>query len=148
MGYYFTEGNVGEDVSALKKVVDVVIVNFHWGTERSHYPESYQVALAHSAIDAGADLVVGHHPHVLQGIERYKNGIIAYSLGNFIFGGNSRRQHDTCVFQLNIREGDKIPALIPVRISEWRPVRLEGEEGRQLIDTIKRYSSSLRNPII
>lgn len=148
LGYYFMEGNVGDDVSALKKAVDVVVVNFHWGTERSHYPESYQVALAHRAIDAGADLVVGHHPHVLQGIERYKNGIIAYSLGNFIFGGNSRRQHDTYVFQLIIRDGDKIPALIPVRISEWRPVRLEGEEGRWLIDTIKRYSSSLRNPII
>lgn len=148
LGYYFLEGNVEEDVSALKQAVDVVIVNFHWGTERSNFPESYQVDLAHRAIDAGADLVIGHHPHVLQGMERYKDGIIAYSLGNFIFGGNSRRQHDTCVFQLIIRDGQKIPALIPVRISEWQPYWLEGEEGRWIIDSIKGYSKDLKNPLL
>lgn len=148
LGYYFMEGNVEEDVSALKQAADVVIVNFHWGTERSHFPESYQVDLAHRAIDAGADLVIGHHPHVLQGAERYKNGIIAYSLGNFIFGGNSRLQHDTYVFQLIIRDSQIIPALIPVRISEWRPYLLEGEEGRRLIDSIKGYSNDLENPLL
>lgn len=148
LGYYFMEGNVAEDVSALKKTADVVIVNFHWGTERSNYPESYQVDLAHRAIDAGADLVIGHHPHVLQGIERYKDGIIAYSLGNFIFGGNSRRQHDTYVFQLVIRDGQKIPALIPVRVSEWQPGWLDGEEGKLLIDNIVEYSRDLENPLL
>lgn len=148
LGYYFTEGNVEEDVSALKQDVDVVIVNFHWGTERSNLPESYQVDMAHRAIDAGADLVIGHHPHVLQGMERYKNGIIAYSLGNFIFGGNSRRQHDTFVFQIIIRDGQIIPALIPVRISDWRPSWLEGEEGRWVINLIKEYSRDLENPLL
>lgn len=148
LGYYFMEGNVVEDVSALKKTADVVIVNFHWGTERSNYPEGYQVDLAHRAIDAGADLVIGHHPHVLQGIERYKDGIIAYSLGNFIFGGNSRRQHDTYVFQLVIRDGQKIPALIPVRVSEWQPGWLGGEEGKLLIDNIAEYSRDLETPLL
>ena len=148
LGYYFTEGNVEEDVSALKQVVDVVIVNFHWGTERSNFPESYQVDLAHRTIDAGADLIIGHHAHVLQGMERYKNGIIAYSLGNFIFGGNSRRQHDTCVFQLVIRDGQKIPTLIPVRVSDWRPYWLEGEEARRVIDSIREYSGHFENPLL
>lgn len=148
LGYYFMEGNVEEDVSALKQAVDVVIVNFHWGTERSNFPESYQVDLAHRAIDAGADLVVGHHPHVLQGAERYKNGIIAYSLGNFIFGGNSCLQHDTYVFQLVIRDSQVIPALIPVRISEWRPVWLEGEEGRSVINSLKEFSGGLEKPLL
>jgi hypothetical protein len=148
LGYFFMEGNVREDVSALKQNADVVIVNFHWGTERSNYPESYQVDLAHRAIDAGADLVIGHHPHVLQGIERYKGGFIVYSLGNFIFGGNSCRQHDTFVFQLIIREGQKLPAIIPVRVSNWRPYWLEGAEGRRVIDLIKEYSRNLENPLL
>ncbi|TEB16035.1 Capsule biosynthesis protein CapA [Pelotomaculum sp. FP] len=148
LGFYFNEGNVEEGVAALKQKADVVVVNFHWGTERSNYPDDYQVDLAHRAIDAGADLVIGHHPHVLQGMERYKGGVIAYSLGNFIFGGNSRRQHDTVVFQLIIRGREKIPAIIPVRISDWQPYRLAGEEGRQVVDSIREYSSGFAEPLL
>ncbi|HBC94428.1 MAG TPA: hypothetical protein DCZ10_16390 [Pelotomaculum sp.] len=148
LGFYFNEGNVEEGVAALRQKSDVVVVNFHWGTERSNYPDGYQVALAHRAIDAGADLVIGHHPHVLQGMERYKGGVIAYSLGNFVFGGNSRRQHDTVVFQLLIRGREKIPAIIPVRISDWQPYRLVGEEGRQVVDSIREYSSGFSEPLI
>lgn len=80
------------DVSAIqagirtaKDSADVVIVLFHWGLENFLYPTPEQIMLGHAAIDAGAALVLGHHPHVIQGIEKYKHGIIAYSLGNFIF---------------------------------------------------------------
>ncbi len=64
-------------------LADFVIVTFHWGSELKNQPKTYQKDFAHAAIDAGADLVIGHHPHVLQGIEIYKNRLIAYSLGNF-----------------------------------------------------------------
>ena len=68
----------------------IVIVSFHWGLERENYPTENQVNLAHSAIDNGADLVLGHHPHVLEGIEVYNGKNIVYSLGNFCFGAKQQ----------------------------------------------------------
>lgn len=76
------------DVRAAKKKADHVIPFFHWGREGRGVPEPYQVELGHAAIDAGASAVIGSHPHVLQGIELYKERPIVYSLGNFVFGGN------------------------------------------------------------
>ena len=66
----------------------VIVACFHWGFENDYTPEGDQVALAHAAIDAGAHLVIGHHPHVVQGVEVYQGRYIVYSLGNFCFGGN------------------------------------------------------------
>ncbi len=80
-----TAGQVYLDVQAAKKQADHVIVSFHFGDEYRTEPNLLQVSLARAAIDAGASVVLGHHPHVLQGIEEYRGGIIAYSLGNFIF---------------------------------------------------------------
>ncbi len=68
-----------------KKMVDLLVINLHWGIEYFHLPTPVQIDNARKLIDAGADIIIGHHPHVLQGIEKYKNGIIAYSLGNFLF---------------------------------------------------------------
>lgn len=80
---------------------DMIIAVFHWGNELEPYPDHFQVELGHQAIDEGADLVVGHHPHVVQGIEYYKGKTIAYSLGNFLFGGNSHpTEMDTMIFQM------------------------------------------------
>ena len=73
------------DISRLKNEVDHVIVALHWGEEDNHYPTPDQIALAHRSIDKGASVVIGTHPHVIQGIEPYKAGFICYSLGNFIF---------------------------------------------------------------
>lgn len=73
------------DVASLKKRCDVVIVSMHSGVEYAHRPNQDQIQFAHAAIDAGATLVVGHHPHVVQPMEFYKNGVIYYSLGNFVF---------------------------------------------------------------
>ncbi|MBZ4687243.1 MAG: hypothetical protein PWQ96_814 [Clostridia bacterium] len=74
-----------QEVEKLRKKVDIIVVSLHWGREYMHKPEQEQRLLAKKLIDCGADLIVGHHPHVLQGIERYKHGLIAYSLGNFVF---------------------------------------------------------------
>ena len=86
--------------SVKEQGAQVVIVSFHWGTEKATYPDDTQKTLAHTAIDNGADLVVGHHPHVLQGIEEYNGKNIVYSLGNFCFGGNRNpADKDTMIFQ-------------------------------------------------
>lgn len=76
------------DVRAAKARADHVVVFFHWGRETQAEPEPYQVRLAHAAVEAGASAIVGSHPHVLQGLERWKGAPVAYSLGNFVFGGN------------------------------------------------------------
>jgi poly-gamma-glutamate synthesis protein (capsule biosynthesis protein) len=73
------------DVRKAKPQADIVVVSLHWGNEFMEKPSPSQIRLAHQIIDAGADVILGHHPHVLQGVESYKGAIIAYSLGNFIF---------------------------------------------------------------
>jgi poly-gamma-glutamate synthesis protein (capsule biosynthesis protein) len=76
---------VSRDVQNLRKRADVVIVSMHNGTEYETKPNSAQRTFAHAAIDAGATAVIGHHPHVVQPTERYKDSLIFYSLGNFVF---------------------------------------------------------------
>lgn len=78
----------------------IILVHYHWGSERHYVPDSSQQSLARFTIDSGADLILGHHPHVVQGIEEYKGKFIVYSLGNFMFGGNRNpSDKDTFVFQ-------------------------------------------------
>ena len=88
-----------EVIKQTADVADIVIANIHWGTEGSHHVEQYQRDLAYAMIDAGADAVVGSHPHVLQGIEYYDGKPIMYSLGNFWF--NAKTMY-TCLYELEI----------------------------------------------
>jgi len=74
-----------QDINNLKKQVDFVIATFHWGTEYTSTPSATQIQLAHAAIDAGADLIIGNHPHWVQGIEEYKGKFITYAHGNYVF---------------------------------------------------------------
>lgn len=76
---------IKKEVSEAKKEVDILVVSFHWGDEYSASPNGFQELWGRAIIDAGADLVLGHHPHVGQPLEKYNNGWIAYSLGNFVF---------------------------------------------------------------
>ena len=134
----------------------IVIVSFHWGLERENYPTENQVNLAHSAIDNGADLVLGHHPHVLEGIEVYKGKNIVYSLGNFCFGGNSNpSDKDTMIFQqtFTVENGeltaDNVTNIIPCSVSSesgynnYQPTPLEGDEAERVRGRIEEYSSGL-----
>jgi len=98
-----------EDIHRAKaKGADLVIINFHWGNENSRYPTKSDQLLAHLAIDNGADIIIGHHPHVIQPVEIYKNKIIAYSLGNFIFGGNSGGPKEGMLIRVKISSDNSL----------------------------------------
>ena len=86
--FYDAEAMAASIASLREQGAEIVVVAMHWGIERDYYPSSDQIYMAHAAIDAGADIVAGHHPHVLQPMEAYNGGVIYYSLGNFSFGGN------------------------------------------------------------
>jgi hypothetical protein len=127
------------DIRKLRSEVDYIIVSFHWGVENERYPEDWQRELGKASIDAGADLIVGHHPHILQSIERYNNGVIAYSLGNFIFGGHHRPVHDTIVLQVLFGEYMSVRP-IPVCIQNWRALPISGAAAVAVLDTLHFYS--------
>ena len=158
--YELADGMGCEDemISNIKAVEEqgaqIVIVSFHWGLEKENYPTENQVNLAHSAIDNGADLVLGHHPHVLEGIEVYNGKNIVYSLGNFCFGGNSNpSDKDTMIFQqtFTVQNGelveDNVTNIIPCSISSesgrnnYQPTPLEGDEADRVRGRIEEYSS-------
>jgi hypothetical protein len=132
-------------ILAIEKVraqADLVVVITHWGVERSDTPVPYQTDLAHRYIDAGADLVIGSHPHVLQGIEAYKGKWIAYSLGNFIFTTNSVKE-TLETFVLNAAcSKDRVCKLsvIPIFTKYAKPERMSAEQGQALLDRISAVS--------
>ncbi|UCF05096.1 MAG: CapA family protein [bacterium] len=82
---YYAIEDIRKDISSVKEEVDILCVSLHWGYEYFHYPSPRQVELAHRIIESGADIIIGHHPHCLQGIEHYREGVILYSIGNFFF---------------------------------------------------------------
>lgn len=136
----------------------IVIACCHWGIEGDHYPNDYQQAAAHRIIDWGADLVVGNHPHVLQGIEEYNGKIICYSLGNFSFGGNKNpADKNTAIYQqaFTIADGELQPGIdaqiIPCTLSstnsynDFRPTVAEGQKAQEILDLMNTYSQNCSN---
>lgn len=132
----------------------ITIVIFHWGNEKEEIPDSNQMTLGRLAIDEGADLVCGHHPHVLQGIETYKGKNIVYSLGNFCFGGNSYPSDmDSMIFQQTFTidkngvSADNDTNIIPCSISSdydynnYQPTPAEGGEADRILNKIEERSS-------
>ncbi len=142
------DAEVAADVRAARRDADLVVVSVHWGAELMTRPKDYQVRLAHAAIDAGADLVLGHHPHVLQGLELYKGKLIAYSLGNFAFGSGSRRCTESIILITGF-EGAKLSEIkvVPLCVDNHRvryqPTPVTGEEGRRILDNLNAISRPL-----
>jgi len=134
---------IKEDIKKLRNKVDFITVIFHWGQEKKNFPEDYQIWFAHRVIDYGADLIVGHHPHVLQGVEKYKNGVIVYSLGDFIFGGNRRVYKETAVLKVTIPVDSlsnwKVE-MIPVAVKYWQPFQLTGARRDTVLKHLHQYS--------
>lgn len=118
-----------EKVKEVKEKVDILIVSVHWGTELQTRPRDIDVIAAKKLIDAGADTIMGHHPHVLQGVEIYNGKPILYSLGNFVFGVKSELTSNTVIGQVNIVNG-KVDSLklIPHKIVGGRPTPYNEEE--------------------
>ena len=134
----------------------LIVVIFHWGNETETVPDSNQTTLGRMAIDLGADLVCGHHPHVLQGIETYKGKNIVYSLGNFCFGGNSSPSDmDTMIYQQTFTidadgvKNENVTNIIPCSISSaaydgynnYQPTPAEGDEATRILEKINERSS-------
>ncbi len=127
---------------------DYVVVSFHWGIELATSPDADQRELAHLAVDSGADLVLGHHPHVVQGLELYKNRLIAYSLGNYVF--SPPREISAKTFTLVALlgpEGLVQAKVIPTVISGCRPVLLYGEEASGWAQVLAGYCEELGTPM-
>ena len=145
-----------DNIASLKEQgAQIIIVSFHWGQEIENVPSDVQVELAHAAVDNGADLVLGHHPHVLQGIEEYKGKNIVYSLGNFCFGGNSAPSDmDTMIFQQTfiVKDGklqeDNVTNILPCKISSayeegynnYQPILAEGDQKEKIFERLSEYS--------
>lgn len=138
------------DIQALKQECDLVIVSIHWGDEKVGKANATQIKLGHAAVDAGADLVLGHHPHVVGSIELYNDKYIVYSLGNFCFGGNSNpADKDTFIFQqtFNFENGELSGTeinIIPCSVSsvddtnDYKPTPLSYDNGGY--DVIKKIA--------
>ena len=154
-----TPEQVTEAIAAARPDCDLLIVNMHWGWERQNQQCQEQVELGRAAVDAGADLVIGTHPHVYQGIEKYKGKYIVYSLGNFCFAGNANPDDKRCLIfrqrfsfnpgmgiaQANILDAgiDVIPASIssvPEK-NDFVPTVLPVEQGKALLKEVAECST-------
>lgn len=113
-------------IKEMRRKVDYVILSLHWGFEYTDMPSPEQVEIAHRFIDSGVDVILGHHPHVLQPIEKYHGGIIAYSLGNFIFNQYYHKTKASVILKIFF-EGENIEIqTYPVRINELGIPSCEG----------------------
>ena len=165
VGIYELNDHLGREEQLKQNIAKVkqdgaqlIVVIFHWGNEKEEVPDENQKTLGHLAIDEGADLVCGHHPHVLQGIEEYKGKNIVYSLGNFCFGGNAYPSDmDTMIFQQTFTidqngvQKDNVTNIIPCSISSdadynnYQPTPAEGEEADRIMKKIQERSSWIKS---
>lgn len=151
---YLVEDTIQKGIAGLQEEgVDLIFVSCHWGVEGDYYPEDYQKILGEKCIDWGADLVIGHHPHVLQGVDEYKGKFIIYSLGNFCFGANRNPpDKDSMIFQQTFtfidgeKQEDQEIRVIPCSVSSvsernnFQPTPSEGEEKARIISRINEFS--------
>jgi poly-gamma-glutamate capsule biosynthesis protein CapA/YwtB (metallophosphatase superfamily) len=140
-----------EDIKRARQQADYVIVSFHWGTEGSSSVQAYQRVAAHKAIDSGADVIIGHHPHVLRGIERYKTGIVFYSLGNFTFASKSRSADASVIVRLRFNDTQREAELLPLDILHrrvgFRPRPVSGKQADEIIERLNALSAPLKTQI-
>ncbi len=140
---------VTEEIAQLKKAgCDFIVYTCHFGNEYEPRHNALQEEIARAAVDAGADLVIGHHPHIVQGIEEYQGGLIFYSLGNLVFGGNlDLRVFDGLLVQVTLDFAQGVLALTRVRLlpvltsgsrpaNDFRPVPAEGADKARIMEAI------------
>ena len=142
---------VTADVASARRQADYVVVSFHWGKEASGTVQAYQRNAAHNAINAGADVIIGHHPHVLQGIELYKSGIIFYSLGNFAFASKSTTADVSALIRLRLDDKQRTAEILPLDVLHRRvgfqPRLLSGAKAESVIEKLRSLSSPFKTEI-
>ena len=149
--------HVEDYVSRFRDRDTLIVMNVHWGEEKASRPAEYQIEAAHTMIDCGVDLVIGHHPHVLQGIEEYNGHYIAYSLGNFSFGGNtSALRPYTVILRVSFQKSDSgrpeisrlsvVPCLTTSTgssVNNYQPTPVYGDRADAVTDHLLKLSAGL-----
>ena len=144
-----SEALIKNEISLAREQADIIVVQFHWGVEYVHQPSVNQKRLAHLAIDSGADIVIGNHPHWYQAVELYNDKIIAYSHGNFVFDQMwSQKTREGVVGKYTFYDSSLIDVeYVPILIHDYgQPaIILEEVYKRKIIDTMKMESIKLLN---
>ena len=150
--------DISKDVKALRDMgCQIVIASFHWGSEYREDFTGEQRSIGRAAIRAGADIVVGHHPHIVQGIEAYENSYILYSVGNLVFGGNvdpddrdAYAARVTFTVHEDYAEAPEV-VIVPLRLTQlkdgtdYRPILAEGDEADRIVNRILKRSSGMKD---
>jgi len=128
------------DVMKAKKQVDYLIISLHWGDEYIETPSEKQILFARQIIDNGADVILGHHPHVLQNVERYNNGIIAYSLGNFISDMHPTKTKKSIILKITFSKNEiKNINIVPIQFNRnYQPKPLKQKRAKKIIEKINK----------
>lgn len=144
MASAYQEQAVVRAIRDAKKRYGRVVAQFHWGVEYADRPNASQVELAHHAIDAGADLVVGHHPHVIQGLERYKGKLIAYSLGDFVFEHYSTKTGEAFILSAEVGpHGIANVTVVPVYLDQQgKPSVVQGKVAQRILGRLRKLSKA------
>lgn len=142
--------NIKSDVKKLKEkeLCDIVVVSFHWGDEFIDYPSPCQIELAHKIIDTGVNVIIGHHSHTMQGIEHYKNGLIAYSIGSFIKDLWPRKLRESFILKCEVSPSSvKSVNLVPIIIDKkfHRPEVSQGIMREKFFARIHKLSKEIRD---
>ena len=124
-----------DSIQSVRQKADIIVVGMHWGSENEDLPAQKEIEIARALVDAGADIVVGHHPHVLQGIEIYKGKVIAYSLGNFIFTTSTfPKGKEGAIMQVTVsRDGKLETRIFPTQIANGSTLISKGEERKSVL---------------
>jgi poly-gamma-glutamate synthesis protein (capsule biosynthesis protein) len=135
-------------IKASRAQADHVVVSFHWGAELATTPKDYQRLLAHRAVECGADVVLGHHAHVLQGIEVYRGRLIAYGLGNFAFGSRSESSRESMILKVYLdADGPVLARVIPISVYHrevaFQPRPLRGQDRADALARLAHLSAGL-----
>ncbi len=142
-----------EDIKKYKTKKNVVILSLHWGNEYHDYPQKYQRKLAYKMLDSGADAIIGHHPHILQGIETYKGKPIFYSLGNFIFGYYNPKYRDNIITGLHFNK-NKLSAVEVFSVAgnnsetHFQPFVINNKRGMKNLKKVVKLSKKFKTQFI
>ena len=135
------------NIERLRKEVEIIVISLHWGEEFVDYPSSPQIDLARKIIDCGADIILGHHSHMIQGVEKYKGKIIAYSLGNFIFDMWQERLRESIILKIEFDKNANIDYdIVPVMINKkFQPTIASTTSEDKIRTHIQAISKKIQN---